>query len=208
MKDSKFDLVSFLRDHSASDVPCCKYTNSSRCFSSLPKHPKDYINALRYEIFNPQAIFEALKSNKKYSRLDANWVALQLRIEFERTCSLFRFLYVNYDDQDDLHYLFHRLFSLDYFLSRMIYRCSKDIFGKHRSCLKKIYERDDSSSKPMVLYVSDIFYRCNDPVGELWLECCDGWYFGEFKIDPHISSLVRSGKIFVGQKLALLYSEV
>lgn len=164
------------------------------------------------QVFNTFAVVQALKCNATINGglLDQNWVTLQLRIEFERACALFRFLRVNYEHQNlnHLHAFFHRIFSLDYFVCRMTYRYFKDISGKNRSCLRRIYECDDSSCKPMVLYVSDIFYKCTNSDEALWLEFCDGWYFGEFKVDHHISSLVRNNEIFIGQKLILFHSEV
>ncbi|KGG51916.1 hypothetical protein DI09_248p10, partial [Mitosporidium daphniae] len=189
---SRSDQARFLYDLDVNNVPC-RSTNFSQCFLKLPKYPRDCVTMLPDQVFNTFAVVQALKCNATINGglLDQNWVTLQLRIEFERACALFRFLRVNYEHQNlnHLHAFFHRIFSLDYFVCRMTYRYFKDISGKNRSCLRRIYECDDSSCKPMVLYVSDIFYKCTNSDEALWLEFCDGWYFGEFKVDHHISSL-------------------
>lgn len=197
----KFDSE-YTRSFCQLDIACC--------ISKLPKTPNEYRALLLSDEFHFLKIYDSLLMTPgiKESLLTPFWVKLQLRIELERISSVIRYVYINLADLTIVHKFIHHLYSFEYLLLRMKYRFWKDIAGKYRSCLRKIYERDDSCQKPMILYVSDIFYRSNSGKEELLIEFCDGWYLAEFKIDSCIKSLIVDNKLFIGQKLLLLEAEV
>ena len=119
----------------------------------------------------------------------------------------------------------------DTVLDQLCARFHKEINNVKRSALKKIYEKDDVSSKLMVLCVASIKQQSEDPeiyMGDVEpagegqkkernrdsddggkknefkggiIEMTDGWYSVECRLDPHLSRHLREGKIYPGQKL-------
>jgi BRCA2, oligonucleotide/oligosaccharide-binding, domain 1 len=84
------------------------------------------------------------------------------------------------------------------------------LVNNHRSILRKIVERDDTSFRWMVLVISDIITTKSSSshsaqtTGEasVYLELTDGWYFIETHVlDPPLARLVLKKKLYIGQKI-------
>ncbi|KAK2710681.1 breast cancer type 2 susceptibility protein-like isoform X2 [Artemia franciscana] len=98
-----------------------------------------------------------------------------------------------------LHWM-DSIFEGDKFLSpenvllQLKYRYDREIDRAQRSCLKKIFEQDDSPSKPLSLFVTDVFSPSR-------LELSDGWYSIIGLLDSVLEEAVKSNKIRIGTKL-------
>lgn len=89
----------------------------------------------------------------------------------------------------------------------MIYLlCRYDVecFDIQRSAIKLIVEGDDTPAKHMVLFVSDLL----DDGHEIEMKLSDGWYSIKCQLDEALKRLIRSGKIFIGQKLHIQGAQV
>ncbi|EGG19432.1 hypothetical protein DFA_00009 [Cavenderia fasciculata] len=96
-------------------------------------------------------------------------------------------------------------------------RCTKELVQCQRPILKKIYAKDYSSEKHMILCVSDILSNesenrkvqdsstLSEPSQptQVVIELTDGWYSIKALLDPFLSQCLSNGKIFVGQKLRI-----
>ena len=78
-----------------------------------------------------------------------------------------------------------------------------------RSCLRRIVEQDDPAGALIVLCVADTgdASACAN-AGTAIITVTDGWYSVRAALDPHLTALLRNGKIFVGQKLAVCGAEL
>ncbi|CAB4058040.1 BRCA2 [Lepeophtheirus salmonis] len=85
-------------------------------------------------------------------------------------------------------------------LWRLKYRYDREIAGSCRSALKKIYEGDDSPSKPIILFIAAIH---SDTI-----ELSDGWYSIHSVLKPSISKLISMKKIKSGTKLYIEGAEI
>ncbi|KAL9974012.1 hypothetical protein ACROYT_G020541 [Oculina patagonica] len=113
-----------------------------------------------------------------------------------------------------------RCLTPDWVLCQLKYRYDREIDNSNRSALKKIMERDDISSRTMVLCVSSVTVTENtateqkdddggkDGQGNVSkmescaiIEVTDGWYSIRAMLDRPLARLLHDGKIVVGQKL-------
>jgi breast cancer 2 susceptibility protein len=78
------------------------------------------------------------------------------------------------------------------------------IQGQSRSSLKKIYEKDESPSKCLILCVANVV------IGEVkvFLELTDGWYSIGCICDDHLANFVKLGKVQAGTKLVTFAAEL
>lgn len=88
-----------------------------------------------------------------------------------------------------------------------------EIDRSRRSAIKKILERDDIAAKTLVLCVSDIVSsNTNTSEGSgdkasadikkaAVVELTDGWYAVRAQLDPPLTTLLKSGRLAVGQKV-------
>lgn len=86
----------------------------------------------------------------------------------------------------------------DQVMLQLKYRYDIEIDHCSRSALRKIYERDDVSSKSLVLCVSAVTVKKD---GAVQVELTDGWYGIRAELDEPLSKLVSTGRIFVGLKI-------
>ncbi|KAL4227986.1 Breast cancer 2 [Mactra antiquata] len=99
-------------------------------------------------------------------------------------------------------------------LLQLKYRYDREIDRAQRSSIKKIYERDDTTCKRLVLCVADVKYINRDQTldsnqtQKIILELTDGWYSIPTQIDQPLTDLVQSGKICVGHKLCISGAEL
>jgi hypothetical protein len=100
----------------------------------------------------------------------------------------------------------------DNVLNQLRYRYEREINLAQRSALKKITEKDDVSTRELVLCVWDIVLNHSPPqtssADACLLRLTDGWYSLDARVDSYLLSLVQSSKIFVGQKLKIFGAEV
>lgn len=100
-------------------------------------------------------------------------------------------------------------------LEQLKARYTKEILKSERSAVRKVLNRDESSSRLMVLCVSKVLDMPNlesAPDGDgmnvtesksAIVELTDGWYPIRAVLDGHLSSLVSQNRICVGIKLAI-----
>ncbi|SCZ93209.1 BZ3500_MvSof-1268-A1-R1_Chr6-2g08531 [Microbotryum saponariae] len=100
-------------------------------------------------------------------------------------------------------------------IRQLKYRYEREINQAQRSCIKRIQERDSSSSLPMVLCVSKIRYGDPNSFGDeveeshtgrmdvAGLELTDGWYRIRANVDATLKSAVEREKVKVGSKIAV-----
>jgi hypothetical protein len=94
--------------------------------------------------------------------------------------------------------------TVDNVLKQLCYRYQREINNSNRSSLTKIYEKDESPSKLIILCVSSI----NNENKKITLELTDGWYSINTIIDIPLQNLVLNGKIFIGQKLQIIGAQL
>ncbi|TIB11972.1 hypothetical protein E3P89_02451 [Wallemia ichthyophaga] len=82
-------------------------------------------------------------------------------------------------------------------LGQLLYRYQREINLAERSAVKRIQEHDSSSSRPMILFVSQI-------LDEKMIELSDGWYPIYTQIDSCLSRAVKRNKIKVGAKISII----
>lgn len=90
-------------------------------------------------------------------------------------------------------------------LAQLKYRYDREIDKVQRSAIRRIVERDDSSAKRMILFVSRIMEH-----GLLYtLELCDGWYaIRTSSLDTILANAINQRKICVGTKLIIQGAEL
>ncbi len=90
---------------------------------------------------------------------------------------------------------------------QLMWRHEREIVDVRRSALRKVLARDAQSAAYMVLCVADVRLgaRASD-AAELTLT--DGWYAVEAVLDGPLTVHARAGRLFVGQKLRVLGSEL
>ncbi|XP_077519013.1 uncharacterized protein LOC144129019 isoform X1 [Amblyomma americanum] len=93
----------------------------------------------------------------------------------------------------------------DQVMFQLKYRYDIEIDNSCRSALRKIYEKDDVSSKTLVLCVSAVV--CKED-GVVHLELTDGWYSIRAELDKPLSNLASAQRIFVGLKLMISGAEL
>lgn len=144
-----------------------------------------------------------VKNGASPSLLTNEWCAIQWRFIIEKISSFSRLVYMN-ADRSSFKAVVARLFSFEFVSTQLIYRFQKELLGRGRSAIRQIYEKDCDPSQWLLLYVCDIFLRSE----ETWIELSDGWYSLECQLDKDIQDLVKKNKIFLGQKLHLVGSQV
>lgn len=91
--------------------------------------------------------------------------------------------------------------SYDEVLRQLLYRYQREINLAERSAIKRIQEHDSSSSRPMVLFVSQILD------GKM-VELSDGWYPIYTQIDDSLNRAVLKKKIQIGTKISIIGAKV
>ncbi|XP_054276692.1 breast cancer type 2 susceptibility protein homolog [Macrosteles quadrilineatus] len=95
---------------------------------------------------------------------------------------------------------------------QMKYRYDREIDRSERPALRKILEKDESSTKTMVLFVADILdvevEKEQEKLARKELELSDGWYSVRATIDYEMERLIRSGKVGIGTKLVICGAEL
>ncbi|XP_060591856.1 uncharacterized protein LOC132746650 [Ruditapes philippinarum] len=107
----------------------------------------------------------------------------------------------------------HLSLTPDMVMLQLKYRYDREVDQSQRSSLKKIYEKDDTPSKRLVLCVAavrrhDLQETKTDQTKSglnqgVHLELTDGWYGIPTQIDGPLTQLVLQGKICVGHKLCI-----
>lgn len=87
-------------------------------------------------------------------------------------------------------------------------RYEREVNHGHRSAIKKILEGDALPSSTLVLCVSEI--KSPNPSLEgkssiSTIELTDGWYSIRAQLDHLLSKQLAGGKLFVGQKLQVVF---
>ncbi|BFZ20565.1 hypothetical protein BsWGS_23604 [Bradybaena similaris] len=85
------------------------------------------------------------------------------------------------------------------------YRYDREIDGCHRSAIKKIVERDDTSCKRIVLCVASVKQTLN---GQFSVELTDGWYVIPGHLDECLTHLVARKRIQIGDKIVTSGAEL
>eukprot|EP00111_Clytia_hemisphaerica_P018528 TCONS_00054813-protein len=95
-------------------------------------------------------------------------------------------------------------------MEQLRYRYDKELEKAERSCLKKIYERDDISTRRMILFVSDILHAVsnNDQKCKTVIKLSDGWYEIKAGLDQPLSAFLDHKKIAIGTKLCVYGAEL
>ncbi|XP_045771068.1 uncharacterized protein LOC123871354 [Maniola jurtina] len=99
-------------------------------------------------------------------------------------------------------------------LEQLKYRYKRELYNVERPILRKIMEKDEVSSKLMILSVSGLFvdgvsvYSVTNQNQNIELLLTDGWYTIKASTDRMIDRLVCEGKISVGTKLAIHGAEL
>nr|CAD1839858.1 unnamed protein product [Ananas comosus var. bracteatus] len=88
-------------------------------------------------------------------------------------------------------------------LEELKYRYEREVNYGHRSTIKKILEGDASPASAMILCVSAIRSHSDHAAK---VELTDGWYPLDAVLDVSLSKQLQAGKLFVGQKLRVLWA--
>lgn len=90
-------------------------------------------------------------------------------------------------------------------MAQLKYRYDREIDKVQRSAIRKIVEKDDTSAKRMVLFVSRILNKNS----VYTLELSDGWYSIKTSVlDSVLEEAVVNGKISNGTKLIIQGAEI
>ncbi|TIA86186.1 hypothetical protein E3P99_03756 [Wallemia hederae] len=87
--------------------------------------------------------------------------------------------------------------SYDEVVRQLLYRYQREVNLAERSAVKRIQEHDSSSTRPMVLFVSQI-------LDSKRLELSDGWYPIHATIDDCLSRAASNKKIREGSKMSII----
>ncbi|XP_072948515.1 uncharacterized protein Brca2 [Epargyreus clarus] len=99
-------------------------------------------------------------------------------------------------------------------LEQLKYRYDKELYNVERPALRKILEKDDVSTRTMVLAVVGVYVdgvRVNsatNPSTTIELLLTDGWYCVKACLDRMLVNLVCNGRIAVGSKIATVGAEL
>ncbi|KAH9507267.1 hypothetical protein Btru_056772 [Bulinus truncatus] len=96
------------------------------------------------------------------------------------------------------HHLAGRSLTPDNVMLQLKYRYDREIDACHRSALKKILERDETSCKRMVLCVASVVHSSD---GQPCVELTDGWYSVRAQLDHRLTDLISRKRIVPGDKL-------
>ncbi|PRP87682.1 BRCA2 repeat family protein [Planoprotostelium fungivorum] len=89
-------------------------------------------------------------------------------------------------------------------LSQMRHRYEREVERAERSVLRKICERDESSSKHMVLCVATVKSDGSSNI----IEVTDGWYSLNAALDEPLNEQLKKGKIYPGLKLRVFGAQI
>ncbi|KYQ89115.1 hypothetical protein DLAC_10350 [Tieghemostelium lacteum] len=118
--------------------------------------------------------------------------------------------------------------TLNRVIEQLLQRYQKELIDCKRSILRKLYERDETPERHMILCVSDILeneseQNSNDDEEEQddqkmkvdkppplnnRIELTDGWYAINTVLDAHLTECLHKKKIFIGQKLRIQLSQI
>ncbi|KAM4047140.1 breast cancer type 2 susceptibility protein [Anomaloglossus baeobatrachus] len=106
-----------------------------------------------------------------------------------------------------------RCLTPDRVLLQLKYRYDVEIDKCRRSAVRKIMERDDSPAKTLVLCISKILTLENCETSDVRqtsavIEVTDGWYGIKAILDPALASLLKKGRMFLGQKIMVQGAEL
>eukprot|EP01134_Creolimax_fragrantissima_P006828 CFRG6828T1 len=95
--------------------------------------------------------------------------------------------------------------TVDNVVMRLKYRYQRELCESRRSALRKILEKDESSGRLVVLFVSAInIVGCE----KTSIQLSDGWYSIEAYLDDMLHERIRNGTIRLGSKLCIQDAEV
>ncbi|XP_053621865.1 uncharacterized protein PF3D7_1120600 [Plodia interpunctella] len=88
-------------------------------------------------------------------------------------------------------------------LAQLKYRYFRELYNAERPALRKILERDDVASKPLILCVQDVYNYGKEKSGanQTELLLTDGWYSIRACLDKMLVKYVNDGKIRIGTKI-------
>lgn len=178
-------------------------------FSGDTIGPEDFMGLLKVSVDSPHLLTEAWVRNQW------RWVVWKLASYERRFPSVFGGKYLTPKNV----------------FQELCHRYNKECSKSRRSALKRIFEKDDISSRYMVLCVSSISIpQPAIPVDQqsqngsqepqepqpgkaseegnpgskcMWIELTDGWYPVKVQLDEYLSEALISGKIYEGQKLRI-----
>ncbi|XP_040278374.1 breast cancer type 2 susceptibility protein, partial [Bufo bufo] len=106
-----------------------------------------------------------------------------------------------------------RCLTPDRVLLQLKYRYDVEIDQCRRSAVRKIMERDDTPAKTLVLCISKILTLGNCETSDTKqtsaiIEVTDGWYGIKALLDPALTSLLKKGRMFIGQKIIVHGAEL
>lgn len=171
--------------------------------------PEDLIGLLKVSVDSPHLLTEAWVRNQW------RWVVWKLASYERRFPSVFGGKYLTPKNV----------------FQELCHRYNKERSKSRRSALKRIFEKDDISSRYMILCVSSVSVlppanpvdqqnqqeqqeptssqseKTNDESTSnancLWVELTDGWYPVKVQLDEFLSKALMCGKIYEGQKLRI-----
>ena len=168
--------------------------------------PEDLISLLKVSVDSPHLLTESWVRNQW------RWVVWKLASYERRFPSVFGGKYLNPRNV----------------FQELCHRYNKECSKSRRSALKRIFEKDDISSRYMVLCVSSVSVpppavpedqqsqqKAQEPqqgnpsdgsnpnANCLWIELTDGWYPVKVQLDEYLSKALMCGKIYEGQKLRI-----
>ncbi|XP_008186509.2 breast cancer type 2 susceptibility protein-like [Acyrthosiphon pisum] len=98
----------------------------------------------------------------------------------------------------------NKLLTAKNIIHQLLYRYYREIEKCQRSALKKILEKDETTSKRIILCVSKV----NKSAETFTIELTDGWYSVQGIIDYEMNMLLQKGIIKVGSKLIIYNAEL
>ena len=103
----------------------------------------------------------------------------------------------------------------DWLMKQMRYRYDREMEGAERPALRRICERDDISTRRLVLCVSGVNHTPQSQPNkedreELSpsIEVTDGWYSLPAVLDPPLRYMLQSGRVAIGTKLMTYGAEL
>ena len=94
--------------------------------------------------------------------------------------------------------LFGSYLTLDRVCAQLVDRYNTEYLNGRSSAIKAIVQRDQPSSKPIILCLSGVLQQ-----GEAQVELTDGWYSIPAKLDHPLLEKLHQGHLRVGQKVCL-----